>query len=78
MGRIKNPELFLLQLQLYPNHGQEKEQNENTSGHRTQILVAVWHMLTKEQDFIDIYLKRLEEQKKMEEQMKRLGSTVIR
>lgn len=36
MGRIKNPELFLLQLQLYPNHGQEKEQNENTSGHRTQ------------------------------------------
>ncbi len=43
-----------------------------------KILVAVWHMLTKEQDFIDIYLKRLEEQKKMEEQMKRLGSTVIR
>ena len=32
----------------------------------------------KEQDFIDIYLKRFEEQKKMEEQMKRLGSTVIR
>ncbi len=43
-----------------------------------KILVAVWHMLTKEQDFIDICLKRLEEQKKMEEQMKRLGSTVIR
>ena len=43
-----------------------------------KILVAVWHMLSKEQDFIDIYLKRLEEQKKMEEQMKRLGSTVIR
>lgn len=43
-----------------------------------KILVAVWHMLTKEQDFIDIYLKRLEEQRKMEEQIKRLESTVIR
>ncbi len=43
-----------------------------------KILVAVWHMLTKEQDFIDIYLKRLEEQKKMEEQIKRLESTVNR
>jgi len=27
-----------------------------------KILVAVWHMLTKGQDFIDFYLKRLEEQ----------------
>lgn len=43
-----------------------------------KILVAVWHMLTKEQDFIDIYLKRLEEQRKMEEQIKRLESAVIR
>lgn len=43
-----------------------------------KILVAVWHMLTKEQDFIDIYLKRLEEQKKMAEQIKRLEATVNR
>lgn len=43
-----------------------------------KILVAVWHMLSKEQDFIDIYLKRLEEQKKMEEQIKRLEATVNR
>ena len=43
-----------------------------------KILVAVWHMLIKKQDFIDIYLKRLEEQRKMEEQIKRLESTVIR
>ncbi|SCQ23540.1 hypothetical protein TFUB22_01684 [Tannerella forsythia] len=26
-----------------------------------KILVAVWHMLSKEEDFIDIYLKRQEE-----------------
>ena len=43
-----------------------------------KILVAVWHMLTKGQDFIDIYLRRLEEQRKMEEQIKRLEATVIR
>lgn len=28
-----------------------------------RILVAVWHMLSKEEDFIDVYLKRLEEQR---------------
>ncbi len=39
-----------------------------------KILVAVWHMLTKEEDFIDIYLKRLEEERKMEEQLKSLES----
>lgn len=43
-----------------------------------KILVAVWHMLTKGQDFIDIYLRRLEEQRKMEEQIKRLEATLIR
>lgn len=35
-------------------------------------------MLSKEQDFIDIYLKRIEEQKEMEEQIKRLEATVSR
>jgi len=25
-----------------------------------KILVAVWHMLTNEEDFIDVYLKRIE------------------
>ena len=39
-----------------------------------KILVAIWHMLSKEQDFIDIYLKRLEENRKMEEQIKSLES----
>ena len=37
-----------------------------------KILVAVWHMLSKEEDFIDIYLKRLEEQRLMEEKLKSL------
>ena len=35
-----------------------------------KILVAVWHMMTKGQDFIDIYLKRLREQKELEEKTK--------
>ncbi len=39
-----------------------------------KILVAIWHMLSKEQDFIYIYLKRLEENRKMEEQLKSLES----
>lgn len=42
-----------------------------------KILVAVWHMISKGEDFIDIYLKRLEEQKALEEQIKRLEATVI-
>ena len=39
-----------------------------------KILVAIWHMLSKEQDFIDIYLKRLEQQRLLEEQLKSLES----
>lgn len=39
-----------------------------------KILVAIWHMLSKEQDFIDIYLKRLEQQKLLVEQLKSLES----
>ena len=27
-----------------------------------KVLVAVWHMLTKEEDFSDVYLRRLERQ----------------
>lgn len=37
-----------------------------------KILVAVWNMLTKEEDFIDFYLKRLEREKKEEERKKKL------
>lgn len=37
-----------------------------------KILVALWHMLSKGEDFIDIYLRRLEEQKLMEEKLKSL------
>ena len=35
-----------------------------------KILVALWHMLSKGEDFIDIYIKRLEELKKTEEQIR--------
>lgn len=43
-----------------------------------KILVAVRHMISKGEDFIDIYLKRLEEQKVLEEQIKRLEASVNR
>ncbi|WP_410520241.1 hypothetical protein [Duncaniella muris] len=39
-----------------------------------KILVAVWHMLSKQEDFIDLYLKRLEEQRLMEEKIRQLES----
>lgn len=42
-----------------------------------KILVAVWHMISKGEDFVDIYLKRLEEQKALEEQIKRLEATFV-
>ncbi len=41
-----------------------------------KILVAIWHMLTKEQDFIDIYLKRLEEQRLIGEQIRKIESAM--
>jgi hypothetical protein len=40
-----------------------------------KILVAVWHMLSKEEDFVDIYLLRLEREKKeVERQQAQLDS----
>ena len=39
-----------------------------------KILVAVWHMLSKQEDFIDLYLKRLEEQRLMEDNIRQLES----
>lgn len=39
-----------------------------------KILVAVWHMLSKQEDFIDLYLKRLKEQRLMEEKIRQLES----
>lgn len=33
-----------------------------------KMLVAIWNMLSKQEDFIDFYLSKLEKQKKMENQ----------
>lgn len=41
-----------------------------------KILVAVWHMLTDKVDFIDIYLKRLEEQRQIKAQIAQLESSM--
>lgn len=40
-----------------------------------KILVAVWHMLSKEEDFIDLYLKRLKEKEELEKALQELAST---
>ena len=42
-----------------------------------KILVAIWHMLSKEEDFIDIYLKRLEKERDMEENLKNIKAKVL-
>lgn len=43
-----------------------------------KILVAVWHMITKEEDFIDIYLKRLEELKGTKERIRQFESCMAK
>lgn len=41
-----------------------------------KILVAVWHMLTKQQDFVDVYLRRLGQEHALRQQIKQIESTV--
>lgn len=41
-----------------------------------KILVAVWHMLSKGENFIDFYLKQLEEQRARKEQLAQIASTL--
>lgn len=41
-----------------------------------KILVAVWHMLSKEEDFVDVYLLRLEREKKEEERQQSLLDSI--
>jgi transposase len=41
-----------------------------------KVLVAVWHMLSKGEDFIDIYLKRMEERAKIEAEIQQIESAL--
>ena len=41
-----------------------------------KILVAVWHMLSKQEDFIDIHLKRMEEQLQPQTATEQLEATM--
>jgi len=41
-----------------------------------KVLVAVWHMLSKEEDFIDLYLKRIEERAKIEAEIQQIESAL--
>ena len=42
-----------------------------------KILVAVWHMLSKEEDFIDLYRKRLEKEREMEEKLQAIEAKEV-
>lgn len=41
-----------------------------------KILVAIWHMLSNNEDFIDVYLKRLEREAAIQRQIQALESTM--
>lgn len=41
-----------------------------------KVLVAVWHMLSKEEDFIDLYLKRLEMRERIEDEIRQMESSM--
>ena len=41
-----------------------------------KILVAVWHMLSKEEDFIDLYLKRIQEQEEIQANITEIESSM--
>lgn len=41
-----------------------------------KVLVAVWHMLSKGEDFIDIYLKRLEMRARIEAEIQQMESSM--
>lgn len=41
-----------------------------------KVLVAVWHMLSKGEDFIDIYLKRLEIRARIEAEIQQMESSM--
>ncbi len=42
-----------------------------------KILVAVWHLLTKDEDFLDVYLKRLEKEAELHIEIQALESFVL-
>ena len=42
-----------------------------------KIIVAVWHMISKQEDFIDLYRKRLEKEREMEEKLKTFESKAV-
>ena len=74
MDCVKNAKLFLLQFQLYQVTQKHKSKMKIQVAIARKILVAVWHMLSKKEDFIDLYLKRLQEQRLMEEKIRQLES----
>lgn len=42
-----------------------------------KVLIAVWHMLSNDEDFIDVYLKRLEKEAEILQAIQELESTMV-
>lgn len=42
-----------------------------------KLLVSIWHMLTKDEDFIDVYLKRLEKKIEQQNEILALESSLV-
>lgn len=40
-----------------------------------KILVAVWHMMTRQEDFVDFYLKKLDKEKKQTPELSQTDSS---
>ena len=76
MDCVKDTKLF------FPNFSYTQVTQKHKSKMKIQvaiarkILVAVWHMLYKEEDFVDVYLLRLERERKEEERIQTLLDSI--
>lgn len=65
-GASRKRECFFSHFSYTQTAVRKKHQKKVIVAIARKILVAVWHMMDKEEDFIDVYLKRLEEQRRLE------------
>lgn len=76
MVRLENKKLLFLKLQLYTDIQKHKNKMKVQVAIARKMLVAVWHMLSKGEDFIDYYLKQLELAKKDEQRKEQLEKSL--
>lgn len=76
MDCLKKAGLLFLQLQLYTGDTETQNKMKIQVAIARKILVAVWHMLSKEEDFVDLYLMRLERERKEEQRRQAMLNTL--